>query len=151
MKVCAYTKNEAKAPEVLKKVAIDFIKSEEGEKKAENCLVDDSTNMEKFRDGYFLRYREVNGEPRYYVGKKETKTKDGYIWSSYSSKVVDIGYFAKVGYELPKKLVENVPAESPILEKNDRLMLWEKMMNELKGSSMFMRRSVVANLEASTL
>lgn len=71
--------NIGAVPYLLKNIVLNFIRSEQGDRKAENAIKDDITDDKITEDGYFVRSSKEKNH-QYDVYKRDTKFVAGRMW-----------------------------------------------------------------------
>ena len=83
---------ESSVDTLLDTVAKNFIRVEEGEKKAEYPYKDDEKDENVKEDGYFLRHCKENPQ-RIFVHRRQSRLLPGTLWNSYEVKCEKVSLF----------------------------------------------------------
>jgi hypothetical protein len=143
---CNYHKDAA---EFLNNIAINFIKAECGDRKAENAFKDNVKDSEITEDGYFLRHSD-NTTNQIDVFLRKTTITHGWLGSSVSTKVTKVKYYsiteAALGLPIEKK---TETAKKPSFETAKQAAVYDNLIAELKDKLMIRgQNNTVADLNA---
>ena len=130
LKLHDFSSNHKEAADLLNRIAINFIRTECGDRRAEEAFKDNVKDSDITEDGYFLRHSEETTN-RIDVYHRKTFISTG-LWTSVKYEIKKVKFYSITEASMNMPIENSQPVRKPVFDNEKLVSLNDNLMKELK-------------------